>query len=379
MNAQKCPRVWEAEAIEDGRLVDADRASYERHAAACAECRRELAVLGEMRATMGCAPAPVRTPLQRRAERAAILRRANGAYMHDDAPRARRRLSFALAVPLLVLLGFAGRGRLARRHLDVALGRAASSAAPTPRFEVLDARGAVWSTAIDGAVSRVSLRAGVASFHVEQVAPGRRFLVALPDGELEVRGTRFVVDVEGGSTRSVEVTEGLVALRLTGGTELLLRAGERWSVAGSAAAGWTSTPPSATTSSQPTTALALPLAPTSATRATSTTSIGAPDGAPSTTGSSARGPASRASERYAEAIGAYRAGAYARADALFAAFVLDFPGDPSCEDAAFLRAICHQRMGDDAGAATLARAYLTRYPAGLRRPEATRIATPPGP
>jgi ferric-dicitrate binding protein FerR (iron transport regulator) len=371
--------VWEAEAIEDGRLVDADRASYERHAAGCAECKRELAALADVRATMMAAPEPARTPLQRRAERAAILRRANGDYVHAGAPRAFGRLAFALAVPLLVVLFVVGRGALGRKRLEVSLGQAAGWGAPTPSFEVVDARGAQWSSAIEGHVARVSLRAGVASFHVEHVAPGKRFLLALPDGELEVHGTRFLVDVQAGATRSVEVTEGLVALRLGGAPQRFLRAGEHWSADGTTSA----------TSAAPLGTVATPAPPprndATAAGGTSAPLTGTTPGTtPGRTGGTASAanasasvrPALSASDRYAEAIGAYRVGAYAKADALFAAFVRDFPGDPSCEDASFLRAVCHQRIGDSAGAASLARAYLARYPSGLRRPEAERIAAP---
>lgn len=382
MSPQKCARVWEAEAIEDGRLVDADRASYERHAAGCAECRRELAALAEVRASMMAAPEPVRTPLQRRAERAAILSRANGDYVRAGGPRAFAGLAFALAIPVLVVLGLVGRSVLAKRHGEVALGHAAAWAAPAPQFEVVDARGASWTSAVEGHVAHVSLRAGVAAFHVEHVAPGKRFLLALPDGELEVHGTRFVVDVQAGATRSVEVTEGVVALRLGGAPQRFLRAGERWSADGTASA---ATAPS----DRATPALAMPHQddPTAAAATSSAPRVGtsAPSSGPTPSGnvgnangvasaSASARPAVSPSDRYAEAIGAYRVGAYAKADALFAAFLRDFPGDPSCEDAAFLRAVCHQRIGDSAGAASLARAYLARYPSGLRRPEAERIA-----
>lgn len=367
MSPQKCARVWEAEAIEDGRLVDADRASYERHAAGCAECRRELAALAEVRASMMAAPEPVRTPLQRRAERAAILSRANGDYVRAGGPRAFARLAFALAIPVLVVLGLVGRSVLAKRHGEVPLGHAAAWAAPAPQFEVVDARGASWTSAVEGHVAHVSLRAGVAAFHVEHVAPGKRFLLALPDGELEVHGTRFVVDVQAGATRSVEVTEGVVALRLGGAPQRFLRAGERWSADGTASA----TSATSVTSAAPagsSSALAAPPRNDTTAPAGTARAVGA-----ATASASAR-PAVSPSDRYAEAIGAYRVGAYAKADALFAAFLRDFPGDPSCEDAAFLRAVCHQRIGDSAGAASLARAYLARYPSGLRRPEAERIA-----
>jgi len=49
----RCPRTWEAEALEDGRLDGGDRQSFERHLTTCAECRRELASLASVRSAMG--------------------------------------------------------------------------------------------------------------------------------------------------------------------------------------------------------------------------------------------------------------------------------------------------------------------------------------
>ena len=45
-----CAQAWQAEAVEDGRLSGAERESFERHAATCADCRRERLVLAELRA-----------------------------------------------------------------------------------------------------------------------------------------------------------------------------------------------------------------------------------------------------------------------------------------------------------------------------------------
>jgi TolA-binding protein len=81
-----------------------------------------------------------------------------------------------------------------------------------------------------------------------------------------------------------------------------------------------------------------------------------------------------AGARFAEAMGAFSAGQHARADALFAAFVRDFPRDGRAEDATFLRIEVRARRGDAAGARAAARDYLRAYPRGLRRPEAERIA-----
>jgi len=83
-----------------------------------------------------------------------------------------------------------------------------------------------------------------------------------------------------------------------------------------------------------------------------------------------------ASQRFADAMAALARGDHGRADALLAAFVADFPDDARAEDAAFARAVARARSGDRAGAAVLARDYLRRFPEGLRRREAERLAAP---
>lgn len=81
-----------------------------------------------------------------------------------------------------------------------------------------------------------------------------------------------------------------------------------------------------------------------------------------------------AGARFAEAMAAYLAHDDARADTLFGSFADDFPSDSRVEDALFLRAETRSRRGDEAGTRAAARAYLKRFPAGLRRPEAERLA-----
>jgi len=81
-----------------------------------------------------------------------------------------------------------------------------------------------------------------------------------------------------------------------------------------------------------------------------------------------------AGARFAEAVAAFGAGDYGRAETLFGAFARDFSGDSRAEDATFLRADARARRGDKAGAAAGARTYLRAYPNGLRRPAAERLA-----
>ncbi len=72
-------------------------------------------------------------------------------------------------------------------------------------------------------------------------------------------------------------------------------------------------------------------------------------------------------------MAAFGAASYAQADDLLASFALEFGGDARAEDASFLRAVARSRMGDEAGAASLAGAYLRSFPLGLRRREAEEL------
>jgi hypothetical protein len=86
----------------------------------------------------------------------------------------------------------------------------------------------------EGLTQTLHLDVGSVELHVAKLAPDHRFIVATPDSEVEVRGTRFTVSVvasdpgcgEGTRTR-VTVTEGVVAVRHDG-TEDRLAIGEQW-------------------------------------------------------------------------------------------------------------------------------------------------------
>ena len=173
-----CTRTWQAEALEDGRLDEDDVSSFERHAAGCAECEAELSSLRALRSEMLSVDVPRLSDLQRHAQRQEVLRRANG--LTTRAP-ARRTWAIAATVAAAAAAGIAfGWPRMAP---------------PPSRFEVVDVTHARWHAETDGATSRVNLSGGTALFQVEKLKPEARFLVQLPDGEIEVRGTRFVVDV----------------------------------------------------------------------------------------------------------------------------------------------------------------------------------------
>src|SRR5262249_49437272 len=69
---------------------------------------------------------------------------------------------------------------------------------------------------------------------VTKLQPGHRFVVATPDAEVEVKGTRFELVVDGEASRCepgirtrLTVQEGVVAVR-HGGSEVRVAAGSLW-------------------------------------------------------------------------------------------------------------------------------------------------------
>jgi ferric-dicitrate binding protein FerR (iron transport regulator) len=358
MKEKACSRMWEVEALLDARLSDVEAASTRRHLAMCTTCARELEEHEAVDARMRELPVTEPTVLERRRLRSELLRRANEGLV--EAPRRRhlrhlRILLPAFAAVVVVAVALLAFGLFARRESRSAkLAASSSAAAPTapvlPVYEVKDVQGARWVVATDRGHVRVRLAAGTASFSIHHLTPEQRFVVELPDGELEVRGTRFVIDVSGDRTRGVDVIEGLVMVRPILGRERLVGAGERWEPDALLAAVQPTSPPTKTTAPAPVSARA-PVAASS-----STLDVGA---------------------RFDEPVMSFKAGRYAVADEGFRTFLRDFPADPRCEDAAFLRAVARSRMGDAPGAAALAEEYLARFPHGLRRLEAERMRARP--
>ncbi len=340
MKPPVCPRVWEAEALEDRRLGDADRESFERHLTRCLECRRALSDLEAVRETMRALPVRSQTPIARHRVRASILREANRHVTH--APLARRAPMFA-AVALLgvgaLLLASHWRAKPSTPAPPSA------SIAAGPLFHVAPEAAARWNIRASGAATVVALEEGRVAFKVAHLEPGQRFSVALPDGEVEVHGTQFVVDVAVNRTKSVTVSSGTVALRLGGQNELMLLAGDRWTspVIDEPAVPDGGSREAASIASHPTHAtLQRPIV-------------------------------AGAAERFDDAMSRFSAGQFGDADTRFASFIHDYPTDSRCEDAAFLRAVARSQLGDTEGAATLAVKYLRAYPEGLRRAEAQHL------
>jgi ferric-dicitrate binding protein FerR (iron transport regulator) len=359
MTSENCPRAWEAEAVEDGRLTGSDRVAFERHATTCEVCTRERAAL----ALLGAAARQVGTyapsALGLRRARMELLRVASERASRRFSPPGLRRASKRVLVAVAVACACACLALFGARlhHHPPSVASLRPQAVPSPQFDTVDLGGAILVRRTAGGLETVTeLRDGAAGFHVDRVPGGGRFLLLLPDGELEVRGTRFVVRVSGGRTRSVEVSEGLVALRLHGQSERLIGMGERWSSSPEGP------PESSPTAVDPPSPVSPP-----------PRALASPPKAEAPSRVQSR-PAATHQGLFGEAVAAYAEGDLARADVLLSSYADRCPGNDRCEDVAFLRAMARARMGDTAGAASLAKAYLQAYPSGLRRPEAQRLA-----
>lgn len=372
MKRTACTRAVQAEALEDGRLSGAERVSFERHAASCAECASELRVLVRLRQAAEWLPAGTPTPLEQRRQRQALLRRASELFQRSPIQPQRRTFAWVLSGALMAAVCIA---------LAIGASRAgseASSALVAPTYRLEASPGASWRTIEEGASLRLRLESGSFTLEVHKLHAVQRFVLELPDGELEVIGTRFGVRVEPEGTRRVEVTEGRVALRLRDALPISLGAGEIWTserqaaraaAASSVPAAEPTSTPAASASSAAPVERSLPRARQAALPETKRT-LEPPSGEQATT-------AGPHHDDFARAMAAFGAGDYGQAERLFQDFERRHAGDARQEDSTFLRAVARARRGDAAGARATAREYLQRYPHGLRAPEAARLAESP--
>lgn len=368
-----CAQAWQAEAVEDGRLSGAERESFERHAATCEDCRRERLVLAELRARAGGLPLSEPAPLERRRQRQLLLRRASELGQRSGEPFRRGPV---LALALLA----AGVGLFVlSRSADAPRPPVATVAAPAPTYRLSATSSTRWRIVDAGAALRLRLDIGDVELQVDELSAGQRFVLELPDGEIEVVGTRFRAVASALGTEQVRVSEGRVALRLARRAPLSLAAGESWERATEEKAAGREVKPGAPDAGA--------RAPSPAAAAAARSASGVPRARPSkpSAGSQPRPSSSAVADGaesgqrrgagadFAQAMAAFDAGDYGRAESVFVGFERRHPLDARCEDAMFLRAVARARRGDAAGASTIAREYLERYPRGLRVHEAKQL------
>ena len=353
MTTGTCARLFEVEALRDGRLGGAERKSFERHLGACTVCAREARSLETL------------------AE--AVRRDVHGETGVDELHlwRERNRLLAALDGDLV-----SSKGRSAARHLlfwptavvaTVAAivvlwhGRPAVEPLRASRTSIRADGGTFWSKRTgNGDREEIALERGVLRIHVEHAGRGGGVLVRLPDGELEDLGTTFTVSADGEHTTRVEVLEGKVSLRLHGRPSVEIEAGSMWVADAPAIA-----PPAPPLQVEAPRARdrSGPRGSARAVRVRQAAVVATPDPLVD----------------FRTASAALRAGENRQAAAAFARFLAEHAGDSMAEDAAYLRVIALQRMGAEDDMKRAARDYLERFTGGFRRAEVEGLARYGGP
>jgi hypothetical protein len=347
MTSSPCPRLFEAEAMRDGRLTGAGRASFERHMGSCAECTREVQALGALAEALR-ASAEDANELHVRRERTRLLT----AFDHALVAPARRWGGWASVLfPTFAAV-------LALGVVAFLRARPPAPSQAGPRATVHAESAAEWSMRTEGDHERLILVRGALWIHVEHPSGAGHFVVQLPDGELEDTGTTFTVSADEGHTTRVAVQEGSVVLRLHDEPAVPIGPGDVW----------VPTAPPAVVACP---SAAAPTPAGSSVRAPAVTVVASPRPTVAPT-SSAEAP--DPTIEFRAAMAALEGGDNAAAAAGFARFVTEHPRAPQVEDATYLRVIALQRSGDDGATKQAAREYLGRYSAGFRRAEVEALA-----
>ena len=351
MLTETCERLWEVDAFRGGSLSTRDADSFARHREGCDACRQRLVDDDELSALGRALPPPKVDAFHERRLRQAIMRRAARGEETSGSPRS----PFAPIVGVIVVAALSVLAMLVFRsrapHLDAVPG----SAVARPFGATIEAGpGAIWTARTEAATERVTLRDGILTLQVRHRELGERFIVDLPDGEIEVRGTRFMVEVVGDVTRSVRVFEGLVALRRRGAGEVLIATGENWlridakiEVAPTVAKNAVTTAEAPRRRLSPRKARVLPSAPKAAIADTS---------------------------NYEAAVELFAAQDYEEAARALHAYALVHADRPEAEDAEFLEASALAHAGRFDAAAVVAERFLDRYPHSLHAADAATLA-----
>jgi hypothetical protein len=340
----RCHRLFEVQAVRDGRLTGPALDAHQVHVRGCAQCRAEARILDELSTSLRALPFRRVDELTGRRRRAQLLAMVNEAQIFS--PACRRSVAWPLAAAVAIVIAVFAVGVTRRRDVPVRTSVPAGSDALT-----IESRGATWSRADDPTATRLRLQDGELLIHVDHNAVARRrLIVLLPDGELEDLGTTFVVRVESGHAAAVGVREGVVVLRRVDAAELVLRAGQEWdaepeaSVTGSGSA---------------------------APYASSVVGTAAP---PVVAPSGKGGLGTAAASEFRDAVGQLESGHPLAAAYGLRAFLARHPQDDRDEDASYLLVVALRECGDALGSLNAAHAYLQRYPAGFRRSEVEALA-----
>jgi len=354
MNAAACPRLFEAEAMRDGRLAGAELASFTRHATACAACRREVHALEALAEALRASPGT-----EAGADELHRLRQRTRLVAAFDAAMVAPLRGPGATLRMLRMLRPAAAAAMIAAALLFWRARSAPNADAAPSMVVHAAAGTTWSRRAEGDRETIVLERGELAIHVDHARRNTRLIVALPDGELEDTGTTFTVSAADGRTTRVAVEEGSVLLRLRGRPPFAIGRAESWTPEPPAAP---SPAANVSTTTAPQGKRATPPAPAGPARRGWSAPPAAPRDAPD--------PAID----FRAAVALLDSGAHRDAAAALAQFRAAHARDPRAEDAAYLRVIALQRCGADDEARRAARDYLRLYPAGFRRAEMEKLS-----
>lgn len=332
-----CERLWEVDALREGRLSPADAVAHERHRGTCSVCRERYAEDERLR-DLGAElePAPME-PLRARRLRAQVLRAAA-----EPPARSSQRWVFAIAAAVVLVVATLGVWKVRRAPIAAPAPQTSTVVPESFAGTIAPQPDTKWSRRRDGRVERVRIDDGELRIQVRKQEPDERFFVDLPDGEIEVRGTRFWVTVRGGETLSVRVEEGVVAFRRVGAEEILLHASESWEKPRSVEARRTPAP------STPVASVKTPSREEPRNdRATSVVAV-----------------------EYESAVTSYREKRYPEAAQKFATFVSAHPGAAETEDAEFLEASALAHAGRPDAAALIAERFLAHHPSSFHAKDA---------
>ena len=222
-----------------------------------------------------------------------------------------------------------------------------------------------------GATQHFTLQRGDLVAHVAKLAAAQRFIVDTPDAVVEVRGTRFHLRVIehgescGAGTRTrLEVSEGMVEVRVANGAAIRVKAGDTWPTGCTGAAEVPQNP----TPAQSAARIAAP-APTPEHAARSAGRAAASDTeAERSSGLTAQ------NDLFAEGVARGRRGDTSGALRAYQELITRFPSSALAENAMVERM---RLLGHTADGAHEANRYLARYPRGFAVREASKLAAAP--
>jgi hypothetical protein len=352
MTTPACPRLFEAEAMRDGRLAGTELASFARHTTNCRACRHEVRSLDALGEALRASPGEARADeLRRLRERTRLMAAFDATLVAPRRSGGRRRVLWpATFVAAAVLAGIFVLGR-ARSRSNVEL---------TPTVVVRAVAASVWSRHTEDGREAIRLERGELWIRVDHTRTKTGLIVRLPDGELEDTGTTFTVSAADGRTTRVAVEEGRVLLRLRGRPAVAIGRAETWAPQPPTLPSPTPSRPAATSPPHRT---------RTAARAPDVSAGGTSPGSPAVTPDHGE-----TAFEFRAAVTLLDGGANRAAAAAFARFVTKHPGDPRAEDAAYLRVIALQRCGAGDEMSGAAQDYLRLYPAGFRHAEMAKLS-----